>query len=128
MRWGGRIIDDTELAVLTPPYSSAAVDEGRHLLIAPDDPIRFGNHSCDPNLWMHDATSVSARRDIQAGEELTIDYALHTVTPSWSMTCTCGTSLCRGVVTGDDWRREDLRERYRGHFSPFVNARIDADA
>jgi len=40
------------------------------------------------------------------------------------MECRCGSPLCRGVITGDDWRRTDLQARYRGHFSPFIDARI----
>ena len=28
------------------------------------------------------------------------------------------------VVTGNDWRLLELQERYAGHFSPFINARI----
>ncbi len=29
-----------------------------------------GNHSCDSNLWLREATSLEARRDIAPGEEL----------------------------------------------------------
>ncbi len=39
------------------------------------------NHSCDSNLWMADEATVVARRDIAAGEELTLDYALHPASP-----------------------------------------------
>jgi hypothetical protein len=73
---------------------------------------------------MLDARTVGARRDIAAGEELTLDYALFSVAPEWRMECHCGSSLCRGVVTGNDWRLAELQERYAGHFSPFINARI----
>jgi hypothetical protein len=43
--------------------------------------------------------------------------------PPWD--CGCGSALCRGRFTGRDWRRADLQEQYRGHFSPFINARIE---
>jgi hypothetical protein len=66
-----------------------------------------------------------ARRDIAAGEELTFDYALCTVNSAWHIDpCACGSPLCRRRVTGDDWRRKDLQQRYAGHFSPFINERI----
>jgi uncharacterized protein len=128
-RWGGIRITDAELARIAatlPRYNSAAIGEGINLLLALDDPIGFGNHSCDPNLWMHDATTVVARRAIARDEELTIDYATHTVTPSWQMEveCRCGSPLCRHIITGNDWQRPELQERYRGHFSPFINDRI----
>jgi hypothetical protein len=119
---GGTVIDDAELARLTP-HSSLAVGEGVNLMQADDDPAQYGNHSCDPNLWLADEVTVATRRPVEAGEELTIDYATFSVV-SWQMGCSCGAASCRGVVTGDDWRRPDLRERYAGRFSPFINARI----
>jgi SET domain-containing protein len=119
---GGTVIDDTELARLQP-HSSLAIGEGVNLMQADDDPAQYGNHSCDPNLWLADEVTVVTRRPVEAGEELTIDYATMTVLP-WQMECRCGAAACRGVVTGDDWRRPDLQERYAGRFSPFINARI----
>jgi uncharacterized protein len=121
---GGTVIDDAELARLSQ-HSSLAVGEGINLLQADDDPARYGNHSCDPNLWLADEVTLVARRRIEAGEELTVDYATMTVAP-WQLECRCGAASCRGVVTGDDWRRPDLQERYRGRFSPFIDARISS--
>ncbi len=128
--WGSRPITDDELHAIEArwratgtPYSCAAIGEGLSLLQDDDDPLRYGNHSCGPNLWLADALTEIARRNIAADEELTFDYALATVVP-WQMECRCGAPLCRGVITGDDWRRTDLQARYRGHFSPFIDARI----
>ncbi|MFG1941896.1 SET domain-containing protein [Nonomuraea sp. NPDC048826] len=126
MRFGGRLIDDEELARLTPPYSSLTVEEGVHLLLDPAHPVRYGNHSCDPNLWHRGATTVVARRDIAPGEELTIDYAMHTGVESWSMPCRCGAASCRGTVTGRDWRLARLRDAYGDHWSPPLLARVKA--
>jgi hypothetical protein len=119
---GGTVIDDAELARLSR-HSSLAVGEGVNLLQDEDDPARYGNHSCDPNLWLADEVTLVTRRPVAAGDELTVDYATMTVV-SWEMECRCGAAICRGVVTGDDWRRPDLRRRYGGHFSPFIAARI----
>ena len=128
---GGTIISDAELRAVAASgrrYSSVGIDENQHILWGIDDPDAGGpggvNHSCDSNLCMLDARTVGARRDIAAGEELTLDYALFSVAPEWRMECHCGSSLCRGVVTGNDWRLPELQERYAGHFSPFINARI----
>jgi hypothetical protein len=119
---GGTVIDDEELARLSP-HSSLAIGEGVNLMQDDDDPAQYGNHSCDPNLWLADEVTVVTRRPVEAGEELTIDYGTFSVVP-WQMECRCGAATCRGVVTGDDWRRPDLEERYAGRFSPFINARI----
>lgn len=133
IRWGGCVIPDAALPALAArwretgePYSCAAIGEGLNLLQAAADPLRYGNHSCDPNLWLLDAITEAARRDVLPGEELTFDYALATVVP-WTMPCRCGSPHCRGIITGDDWRRPDLRARSRGHFSPFIVARIKAE-
>jgi RimJ/RimL family protein N-acetyltransferase len=128
---GGTIVSDAELRAIVASgrrYSCAAIGENQHILWNADDPDAAGpggaNHSCDSNLWMLDARTVGARRDIVAGEELTLDYALFSVAPEWRMACHCGSSLCRGVVTGNDWLLPELQQRYAGHFSPFINARI----
>lgn len=63
-------------------------------------------------------------RDIEAGEELTTDYALFDDSDA-SMECLCGRPLCRGRIDGRDWRRADLQERYRGYFSWYLWRRIE---
>jgi hypothetical protein len=100
---GGRVIDAAELGVLAArgePYSAFALDAERHVLQAADDPARFGNHSCDPNLELSGPTTLVARRAIAPGEEVTVDYSTMSDTTGWSMSCSCGAPRCRGVITG----------------------------
>ncbi len=91
-----------------------------------DDDGYFINHSCDPNMWMTDAYTLIAKRNIKKGEELTADYALWEADENYlsKWVCKCGSPLCRGRVTGKDWRRHDLQKRYKDHFSPLINKRI----
>jgi SET domain-containing protein len=86
----------------------------------------FINHSCDPNLWMKDAFTLTARRDIQAGEEITADYILWEADEDYiaKWVCHCGSPQCRKKVTGQDWRNPTLQAVYRNHFSPLLNKRI----
>jgi hypothetical protein len=79
--------------------------------------IAYGNHGCDPNLWWVDAVTLEARRDIAAGEEVTSDYSTSTGV-EYEMTCNCGSPLCRGTVTGEDWKRPELQARYGDHWIP----------
>jgi SET domain-containing protein len=58
-------------------------------------PGDYGNHSCDPNT---DKNRV-ALRDIDAGEELTADYAQFS-SKDWTMKCNCGSPKCRHIVHG----------------------------
>jgi hypothetical protein len=124
---GGQRLDEAEFTEFHrhhPSYSAAAIGEGQHMVL--DGPLRLGNHSCDPNLWMADEVTIVARRDVDLGEELTIDYAVHTVDPTWTLRCACQAAACRGVITGGDWQLPTLQEAYAGHFAPFINRRIDA--
>jgi hypothetical protein len=40
--------------------------------------------------------------------------------------CGCGTPVCRGRVTAEDWKRKDLQMRYEGYFSAYLQRRIAA--
>jgi len=87
------------------------------------------NHSCEPNVWMCGAFTLSAMREIRTGEELVMDYAmlLSDEEDPGDWDCRCGEPTCRGRVTGSDWRLDSLRERYAGHFSPILNKWIAED-
>ena len=126
-RVGGRLVSGAELqaafdaAACDPehPYiDTITVDDDLHLILPPRRPNGYGNHSCDPNLWWTDAYSQAARRDIAEGEELTNDYATSTGVADFRMDCACGSPLCRGAVTGLDWQRAELQQRYGEHWTP----------
>jgi hypothetical protein len=129
---GGTLMTQTEFeAFLTSAkrFNAVQIAEDMHLVERPEVTEARGgsvNHSCDSNLWMADEARVVARHDVDAGEELTVDYALHTANPDWELDgpCNCGSALCRGIVRGSDWRLAEVQERYRGHFSPFINELI----
>ena len=57
------------------------------------------NHSCEPNAYMrtlYGHVLFFALRDIQPGEEITIDYE-QTLHPN-SKRCSCGAKNCRGTI------------------------------
>lgn len=57
------------------------------------------NHSCDANCE-YQGLNVVTNRNIQKGEELTLDYAQfldHTMEP---FECQCGSAKCRGLIRG----------------------------
>jgi uncharacterized protein len=57
------------------------------------------NHSCAPNAFMktiHGHILFIALRDIQAGEEITVDY-VETYHPDRKR-CRCGAPSCRGTI------------------------------
>ena len=84
------------------------------------------NHSCDPSLaWAPDAAGLVAFRDMDAGEELTVDYATASTDPDLLVRCHCETYRCRQLVTGDDWRIPQLQQRYAGHLAREVQRAVD---
>ena len=81
-------------------------------LLEPAAPLRFVNHSCDPNCelfyWFdedqgpeEDRLWLQTIRSIEPGEELSIDYC-------WpadaAIRCRCGTTACRGWIVDPEER------------------------
>jgi uncharacterized protein len=63
------------------------------------DPMRYTNHSCRPNarLVIRDGrVEFYARRAIQPGEEITVDYG--DTHHEGRLACRCGASGCRGAL------------------------------
>jgi uncharacterized protein len=86
----------------------------------------FSNHSCDPNIGVKGQIIFVAMRDIEAGEELTHDWAT-TDDDSYEMECNCGARACRLIITGQDWRRKDLQEKYRGYISWYLEEKAERE-
>jgi SET domain-containing protein len=133
---GGAVMTEAEFEAFQAMhsfYNFIQIDKHLYLVEAPEVMQSLSgsngsmNHSCDSNTWMEDEVTLVARRDIEAGEEVTIDYALFTTQSNWMLDnrCHCGSPHCRRVITGDDWMRKDVQERYRHHFSPYINRRIE---
>lgn len=132
--FGGDIMHIDEILQMPDSMQAYAMQiEERFVLAArgdqsPED-TDFFNHSCDANCGFRGTVFLVAMRDIQAGEELTFDYAMVvSQAPGtkvvFSMQCQCGASRCRGAITENDWQRPELRERYRGFFSQYLQERI----
>ena len=79
--------------------ASYAIGHGKWIEPHADNPSRFVNHSCEPTARMGEVTKIVALRDIQPGEEVTIDYATTEEDPYWSLECRCGSAQCRGKIT-----------------------------
>jgi hypothetical protein len=129
--WGGVVLTQEDIkAGRFRKGTLSAIDEELWLGGPPEDEdyaADYTNHGCDPNLWMKDEATLMARSDIEAGEELTADYMMWEANEDYraDWQCSCGSRLCRGHITGKDWRLPELQQRYSGHFSPFLNKRIE---
>ena len=104
-------------------FTDAGIPSGA---VVPVDPGLL-NHSCDPTLaWAPDADALVAFRDVELGEELTVDYATWSTDPGLLVRCHCETYRCRQLVTGDDWRIPQVQQRYAGHLAAEVQRAVDA--
>lgn len=124
--WGGQIIHASEVSPDMPNLRGVLQIEEEHYLFAPGtDPADLFNHSCSPNAGFNGQITLVAMEDIEAGEEVCFDYAMCDGSDYDEFDCACGSANCRGHVTGNDWQRQELWERYEGYFSPYLQRRID---
>lgn len=90
-----------------------------------EDPAEWApqNHSCDPNTDF-DGLNIVAIKNIQKGEELTLDYAMFLDETMEPFTCSCGSANCRGLIKGikdmSVTKREQTKKSSRRRSSPIV--------
>jgi hypothetical protein len=124
--WGGTVFTGGQIERgEAREHSYGPISGGLFLgtpLDQPAQPDARMNHSCDPNVWLlGDDATIVARRDIRAGQELTIDYATFNLpgfVSQWQ--CNCQARICRGRATGGDLKSPDLRAKYGEHVMSFL--------
>jgi hypothetical protein len=128
--WRGSTITEREALALPANERDQLLQVDVDAFICSDDElvtVDFINHSCEPNCGFTDDSTLVAMRDIAAGESVTFDYAMSDTNSFIAFECRCETPLCRGRMSGSDWRLPQLQQRYAGWFAPHV-ARLITDA
>ncbi len=121
----GHIITRSEIEQATAAAGDMALQIDDDFYLAPrtadevDGMSVFINHSCDPNVGFRGQVVYVAMRDIKAGEELCHDYSMER-SDDYTLDCHCGSALCRGKVTGQDWKLPELQQRYGEYFSIYI--------
>jgi len=127
---GGYVFDEATLVEVEKTLGSAEIPVADGFSLGPlgererEGSMLFTNHSCEPNIGVQGQIVFVAMRDIRAGEELTHDWAT-TDNETYEIACNCGAPSCRGVITGQDWRRADLQRKYRGYIAWYIQRKID---
>lgn len=126
---GGYVLSKQTWTELERELGSAEIQITEDLFIAPvqknhrEGSMLYSNHSCEPNIGIQGQIVFVAMRAIPAGAELTHDWAT-TDDQNYEMECHCGTRSCRRVITGKDWMKKDLQEKYKGWFCWFLQRKI----
>jgi cyanophycin synthetase len=100
------------------------VDNDLHLV--PPSPMRFLNHSCEPNCGIVlrrgvERAQIRALRDIAAGEELTLDYeTFEEEFKALTGPCLCHSKGCRGRLRGYPHLSLEVRRRYGSYIAEYL--------
>jgi hypothetical protein len=133
---GGSIMTREQETPLPPVLSAYPIELSESFSFAPHTledldrmPQHYVNHSCNPNAGFRGQVFLVALRPILAGEQVAYDYAM-CLRPGedspFNMNCLCGSPNCRRVVTNEDWKMQDLQQRYRGYFQWYLQEKINA--
>lgn len=128
--FGGYVVKKSDLSNFSAERISRSIQIADDLYLISGETPEPGdqiNHSCDPNCGLMGSTVVVARRNIQVGEEITYDYAMSDSDAYDEFKCECKSKDCRGVVTGRDWMKPELQEKYQGYFSAYLQKRINLE-
>jgi uncharacterized protein len=90
---------DAPLGCYLEEFGYRTTDAG---VLLPCQSAHLLNHSCDANVLDFGADFGVAVRDIDAEEELTVDYGTFCDDGAWSFTCRCGSDGCRLTISSDD--------------------------
>jgi len=134
LRFGGPVLDHQALRLaLAETTHDGFLQVGPQRYLGPsgtaDDLI---NHACSPNTFVQvgpRTVYLVALRDIEAGEELTFDYATTQVAFPLRFSCGCGAAECRGEIGNYDEMPLALITRYRalGALPWYVLEYLDKD-
>jgi hypothetical protein len=125
----GHVVTADEIERITAEVGDFALQIDDGFYISPrsadevDDMTVFINHSCDPNIGFRGQVVYVAMREIKAGEELCHDYSMER-SDNYALDCRCGSSRCRGKVTGQDWKLPELQQLYGKYFSIYLCNKI----
>jgi uncharacterized protein len=68
-------------------------------------------------------------KNINKDKEVAFDYAMvlfaGDAAQAYRLKCECGSPLCRGEITTEDWQNPELQEKYAGYFQYYLQEKIN---
>ena len=119
LRFRGRVVHRDVLSELTPWEREHLGEVSRETYQVLPSPRCYLNHACDATA-VSSADTVYARRDIAAGEEVTIDYRVNAWDDGglWEMVCRCGAAPAPHLVRGDFFSLSDALQAEYARYAP----------
>jgi uncharacterized protein len=115
----GKIYEAKKASDLPQDIADHAIQISPHQWKDSNGIARFINHSCEPNVGYRGVDTLVAMRDVQKGEELTLDYEM-SENSDWRMMCQCKTPSCRTMIGAFANLPEDIKKEYGGYVSDWL--------
>jgi uncharacterized protein len=112
----GKIIKWDVLDQKTSLYGPDWIGIDKNHWIDPKGAGKYLNHSCKPNCGIKGKVCITAIKNINIGEEITIDYSISEIDNLWYMDCTCNSTNCRKKVRSIQFLPKKTYARYH----PFI--------
>jgi hypothetical protein len=132
--FGGYVMTRKDEEHLPEDYNDTGIQISPDLVMTVREPAELSasdyiNHRCAPNAGIKGQICLVAMKKIGAGVEITFDYGMvlyrgKGVRP-YRIVCACGARNCRGVITDNDWKINELQQRYHGYFSWHLQEKIN---
>ncbi len=128
---GGSILTRKQLEEVNRSILPAQLEVADNLFISPisakerESAMLYTNHSCNANMGIQGQIVFAAIRDIDKNVELTIDWAMLD-DGDYEHECNCQLPNCRKILTGKDWMKKELQQKYKGYFSWHIQNKINA--
>ncbi len=88
--------------------------------VNPGFPIKFLNHSCNPSAGFKTPRRIYAMRDINKGEEISVDYSTIEYITLWDMPFHCKAKNCRKLVRSIQFLPKQVYKTYLPYIPRFL--------
>lgn len=112
----------------SPTRRSLQIGEGKHVF-GKEETVGYLNHGCEPNVFLDfDCLCVRALKDIQAGEEVKINYVATEYEMHDCFRCDCGSPGCLRTIRGFKFLTRDQQLKLKPYLAPHLLRRLNGEA
>lgn len=85
---------------------------GKDMYLDLEEPMRFINHSCNPNAGIINNVTLITVEDIQEQGEIYFDYSTTMDEDHWVMQYKCGNANCRNTIRDFKYLPAQIKRKY----------------